>query len=182
MGAMTEVKKQTELEELALLKAQEEDMVEALIRRYRPLVYATARRLCPSLAKDEDLLQCGMIGLWRAAERWDEQRPFSPLAKQCIRGEMVNHLRYLSRQIPARSLPDDRLCPAVEQDFSRVELEADVARKFPSGGPDRQILTLILAGADLPQAALRAGQTPRAARRRLKRKLPRLLGPKDHVR
>lgn len=44
---MTEVKKQTELEELALLKAQEEDMVEALIRRYRPLVYATARRLCP---------------------------------------------------------------------------------------------------------------------------------------
>lgn len=51
------------------------DLVEELIRRYRPLVYATARRLCPGLCRDEDLLQCGLIGLWRAAEQWDRERP-----------------------------------------------------------------------------------------------------------
>lgn len=176
---MTEVKKQTELEELALLKAQEEDMVEALIRRYRPLVYATARRLCPSLAKDEDLLQCGMIGLWRAAEAWDGARPFSPLARTCIEHEMDRHLRALARQTRQPPLP-----PAQRQtdqpDWTLCELKSDLDRKFTPGSTEHTVLSLMLEGYTLADAAKAAGASSRHVRQRLRRKLGRLLGERDH--
>lgn len=177
MGTLKEVYKKTELEELEGLEG---DVVETLMEKYKPLVYATARRLCPALARDEDLLQCGMIGLWRAAEQWDGQRPFSPLARLCIKHEMLMHLRYLSRQV--KSLPLFEETPAVPyaQDFSRVELESDLSRKFRSDSQDYQVIAAILSGLPLHEAARQASVPPRRARRRLKRKLGRLLGQEDH--
>lgn len=156
-------------EELARLK-EGEDLVEHLIRCYKPLVYSTARRLCPEYARDGDLLQCGMIGLWKAAEVWDEERPFSPLARRCIENEMLRHLRYLSRQkrVSAR-MPRARQEARV--DLTRVELESDLERQFAPDNVDGQVARRILAGESLPDAARALGADPRQVRRRLRRKL-----------
>lgn len=179
MEHLTDKGKKTELEMLEELKGENVDLVEELIRRYRPLVASTARRVCPRLSRDEDLLQCGMIGLWRAAEVWDGVRPFSPLAKRCIQNEMLRHLRYLSRQ--ARTvplLPDEPRC--YEEDFTRVELESDLARKFTPSSAEETTIALVLAGYPMKDAAQAAGASPRPMRRRLKRKMGRLLGERNH--
>lgn len=151
-----EMREKSELEELEEMK-REGDLVETLICRYRPLVYAAARRLCPALKRDEDLLQCGMIGLWRAAEIWDGQRPFSPLAPE--------HLRATR-----------------ETDFTRCELESDLDRKFSPESQEHQVISAVLRGEALSDAATAAGTSRRAIRRRLRRKAGRLLGPRDHAR
>lgn len=176
-----EMREKSELEELEEMK-REGDLVETLIGRYRPLVYAAARRLCPALKRDEDLLQCGMIGLWRAAEIWDGQRPFSPLAMRYVETEMLRHLRYLSRQPKTVPLAPEHLRATRETDFTRCELESDLDRKFPPESQEHRVLAAVLRGETLSDAATAAGTSRRAIRRRLRRKAGRLLGPRDHAR
>ncbi len=73
--------------------------VERLIEAHKGLVNAVGRGF-GRLANDPDLLQCGMIGLWRAAEHWDGQRPFAPYAMACIRNAMYSYLRQIARWEP----------------------------------------------------------------------------------
>lgn len=64
-----------------------------LLEKYRHLVRAVAWSVSPEAARDEDALQSGFIGLWDAARRWDGRRPFEPLARRCIRCNIVDYLR-----------------------------------------------------------------------------------------
>lgn len=140
----------------------ERDMVEELILAYRPLVFAAARRLHPGDPLDEDLLQCGLIGLWKAAERWDGARPFGPLARHCVRSEMVDHLRRVGRWRREAS-PDDlprrelRRHDVHREDFDAVGLRDAVARTFPQGSRERALLLALLDGVSLPDAAKALG-------------------------
>lgn len=151
------------------------DLVEELIRRYRPLVYATARRLCPGLCRDEDLLQCGLIGLWRAAEQWDRERPFPPLARQCIRHEMADYLRQVRRQGKTVPLADWAEGLTYEQDFTQAELRAQAQRLFPAHSRERALVLAVLDGYTVAQAARAVGLRPRRAREKLRRGARRLL-------
>ncbi len=144
-----------------------EDMVELLIHRYMPLVYKLARRMHPQNPKDEDLLQCGVIGLWRAAEAWDQARPFGPLARRYATGEMADHLRKMNKgphTVPLEDRPE-----AVESDFSAVELRADTARLYPQGSRQRALTLAVLDGRSLSDAARGVGVRPARARQMLRR-------------
>jgi len=48
--------------------------VESLILDNRRLVYYLLHRYYPTFSSDEDLIQCGMVGLCVAANKWDETR------------------------------------------------------------------------------------------------------------
>lgn len=156
---------------------REEDLVEHLIQSYKPLVYATARRLCPRLARDGDLLQCGMIGLWKAAEHWDQERPFSPLARRCVENEMLRHLRYLSRQERVLPLMENHRRWGRAEDLTQAELDSDLERQFPPDSVDGKVARRVLAGENLNDAARALGADPRQVRRRLRRKLRWLASP-----
>lgn len=145
------------------------DMVEELIRRYRPMVYAAARRLAPWLRQDEDLLQCGLIGLWKAAERWDEARPFPPLARRCVENEMVSYLRRLRRQVP--TVPLDRVAGTAvyQEDWSAVELRDAVERSTAPGSRERALLLAAADGYTAAESAQALGVSRQTAVRKLRR-------------
>lgn len=146
------------------------DLVEELIRRYRPMVYAAARRVAPWLRQDEDLLQCGLIGLWKAAEQWDEERPFPALARRCIENEMVTYLRRQQRQ--GSTVPLDWLgesAAAYEEDWSAVETRAGVERITVPHSRDRALLLAVADGYSPAEAARRLGISRQTAARKLRR-------------
>lgn len=145
------------------------DMVESLILAYRPLVHSLARRLQPLDPNDEDLLQCGLIGLWRAAERWDGARPFGPLARHCARSEMVDYLRRARKRfntVPLEAVADSL---TYQEDWSAVELRDGAERACPPGSRARAAVLALSDGVSLSQTAkalgVRRGRAKAIARR-----------------
>ena len=64
-----------------------------LIEDNMNLVYALISREYPTYLHDEDIVQCGMLGLCRAADKWDENKgKFSAFAWHCIRNEIIREL------------------------------------------------------------------------------------------
>ena len=58
------------------------------------LVYSLVSKEYPTYLKDEDIIQCGMLGLCKAAEKWEDGKTqFSTFAWRCIRNEIVNEFR-----------------------------------------------------------------------------------------
>ena len=69
------------------------------------LVYFIIRKFYPNLIRDEDIVQCGMLGLCKAAETWDENKSkFSNYAGCCIGYEIDKELKRRKRQINTISL------------------------------------------------------------------------------
>lgn len=60
-----------------------------LIIENQKLVYFIVRKYYPTYIFDEDIVQCGMVGLCKAAEKWDEKKAkFSTYAGRIIRNEI----------------------------------------------------------------------------------------------
>ena len=59
------------------------------------LVYHIISRKYPTFSKDEDLIQCGMVGLVKAANTYlnDKDSVFSTYACKCIQNEIRQELR-----------------------------------------------------------------------------------------
>lgn len=153
----------------ALASLCREDMVEELIRRYRPMVYAAARRLAPWLRQDEDLLQCGLIGLWKAAEQWDGLRPFPPLARRCVENEMVSYLRRQRRQPPTVPLRRVEDAMVYEEDWSSLETRDSIERITAPHSRERALLLAVADGYPVAEAARALGLSRQTAARKLRR-------------
>ena len=58
------------------------------------LVYSVVSKEYPTYLNDEDIIQCGMLGLCKAAEKWEESKSqFSTFAWMCIRNEIRKEFR-----------------------------------------------------------------------------------------
>lgn len=77
-----------------------------LIEENMNLVYFTINEYFPKYNKDEDMIQCGMVGLCEAADTWDESKSqFSTYAVRCIRSDILLELRRRQRHpLPTLSL------------------------------------------------------------------------------
>lgn len=65
-----------------------------LIEDNMKLVYTAVNKYFPVLKHDEDIIQTGMVGLVKAADKWDEKRgKFSTFATNCICNEIRMELR-----------------------------------------------------------------------------------------
>jgi RNA polymerase sporulation-specific sigma factor len=65
-----------------------------LIEDNMGLVYSLIHREYPQYINDEDIVQSGMLGLCKAAERWDESKSkFSNYAWHCIRNAIVDEFK-----------------------------------------------------------------------------------------
>lgn len=107
-----------------------------LIEDNMRLVYHILHRYYPTYANDEDLKQCGMIGLCLAANNWDgESTKFSTYAFACITNEIRRELARRSKSVPSISLESQlmgedgefelsKIIPIDDVDFdSQIELE-----------------------------------------------------------
>ena len=65
-----------------------------LIEDNMGLVYHLVSKEYPTYLQDEDIIQWGMLGLCKAAEKWDESKSkFSTFAIICIRSEIQMEFR-----------------------------------------------------------------------------------------
>lgn len=76
-----------------------DDGVEQKIIENEKLVHFVIGRYFPGYRKDEDIVQCGQIGLWKACENFDGERSrFSTFAARCIFNEIAKELRARSKE------------------------------------------------------------------------------------
>ena len=67
--------------------------IEQLITNNIPLVYHIIHKDYPWYSHDEDIIQCGMVGLCTAANKFDPTRgSFSTYARKFIHGEICREL------------------------------------------------------------------------------------------
>jgi RNA polymerase sigma factor (sigma-70 family) len=150
--------------------------IERLIRTHYDLVKMTARRCFPRHFGDEDMLQCGLIGLWEAARRWNGRGDFLPLARRCVLNNMKDYVRaenraaaIAARYREQRACPPRRSAPAGARDQERL-----VRRVWPADSRERLVLLALIRGESPRAAAARLGLDARAFRRLVLRGAKRL--------
>ena len=76
-----------------------------LIEDNMNLVYALVSREYPTYLQDEDIIQCGMLGLCQAADKFDESKgKFSAFAWFCIRNEIIREFKRREKHTGVLSL------------------------------------------------------------------------------
>lgn len=76
-----------------------------LIEDNMKLVYFIVQKYFPTYIQDEDIIQAGMLGLCKAADKWDEEvSQFSTFASKCIRNEIRLELRNRNKHKDVLSL------------------------------------------------------------------------------
>lgn len=72
---------------------------EKLYEEHEGLVYAAIQKYYPTWIHDEDVMQSGRIGLWKACTIFDDSKAaFSTLAFECIRREVNKYLISLNKK------------------------------------------------------------------------------------
>lgn len=155
---------------------------EELYSRNEPLVRWTIKKYYPDFMDDEDLMQEGRIGLWRACLAYDEKKglKFSPVAVSYIR----NALRHGYEKLYGRSPRKRQLlwnAQSLYEPIGRDDLllqdiipgNTDVGFLDISGAlnrlseRDRRILCLSVAGFSQKEIAKRVGVSERTIYRAL---------------
>jgi RNA polymerase sigma factor (sigma-70 family) len=133
-----------------------EGKIEKLIVRYRHTVQHIARRYFPDKANDEDLLQCGLIGLWEAARDWNQKGDFQAFANRCVYNNMCDYLRAEGNvPPPVEPREDDEV---EEQDaFDHIHLMERIKSRWGENSRERYILTALASGISIMAVAASLG-------------------------
>lgn len=75
------------------------------------LVYLIIREYYPAFISDEDIVQCGMVGLCKAANKWEKRGKFSSFARKIILDEIRTELKLrgkISSEISLETLLEEK--------------------------------------------------------------------------
>lgn len=119
---------------------------DTLVRNHLPLVYSIARHVMNATVSQSlelsDLVQSGVLGLYKALDRFDESRgvPFGSYASHYVRGAMLDEVRKTT-QIP-RGLREKNkrvreAFEALSQELKREPTDSEIARRL--GLSDEQL-------------------------------------------
>ena len=187
-------------EQLAELSAEGDKLAtEHLLAKYKNLVRARAKDYFLAGADREDLVQEGMIGLFKAIRDFDitKQASFLGFAEVCVKRQLITAVKTATRQkhMPLnsyvslnqpvyedeteRTLVDmlaERESVDPEEMFLRREkaeaMETEIAQKLSS--LEQSVLSLYLSGMNYQEIAVELGRPPKSidnALQRIKRKL-----------
>lgn len=187
-------------EQLAELSAEgDKQATEHLLAKYKNLVRARAKDYFLAGADREDLVQEGMIGLFKAIRDFDitKQASFLGFAEVCVKRQLITAVKTATRQkhMPLnsyvslnqpvyedeteRTLVDmlaQRESVDPEEMFLRREkaeaMETEIAQKLSS--LEQSVLSLYLSGMNYQEIAVELGRPPKSidnALQRIKRKL-----------
>ena len=126
------------------------DAVEALIQSHMDLVKQVASLCFSSYQEDQDLLQCGLIGLWEAAETWAGKGKFPAYARVCIKHNMLDYVRAVRHYGPTIDPEEQEPEPDESAEhvmMERVEISQRIKAAWPPNSRERLILTAIHNGA-----------------------------------
>ena len=177
----------------------------ARIEHHMQLVEPLARRYAKKSGQDQDdLLQVGLMGLLRAAERYEGQReiPFSAFARPHIRGAILHYLRdkaamirlpralqnsdrdvgagfnAATQQRRLVQLDDDLISQEIDptNELDRRENRRQLTQALKRLSPQEQaaVVEVILKGQSLRDVGNRTGVSAMTIQRRVKRGLAQL--------
>ncbi len=93
------------------------------------LVYSAIHKYFPKCIHDEDIVQCGMLGLCKACNTWDESKStLSTYAYQCIRNEIIEEFKRRNKHSEVWSLDYEYLLkdePVTLQDILVGDSDVD---------------------------------------------------------
>ena len=120
-------------EELVLLsKDGDVSATDELIEKYKPLVKARARTYFLIGADKEDIIQEGMIGLYKAIRDYDTEKPasFKGFAEICITRQIITAIKTATRQ---KHLPLNTYIslnqPAYDEESERMMIDMVAERE-----------------------------------------------------
>ena len=87
------------IEEIIDKSKSQQDVLDQVLIEYKPLVSSIARRYFLTGAEQEDLVQEGMIGLYKAIQTFDKtkQASFKTFATLCINSQIKSAVRSANR-------------------------------------------------------------------------------------
>lgn len=109
-----------QIEELILKSHTDEECMDALLKLFKPKVIAISREYFLVGADFDDLLQEGMIGLYKAIREYDKDKNhnFSSFASLCIHRQLQNAVKLNNRK---KNLPLNNYMPIKYYDGSNEE-------------------------------------------------------------
>ena len=159
-------------EELAVISRADECAAEALMTRYKKAVKSIARQYFLAGGEEDDLIQEGTLGLFKAITTYDGVSAFKNYALKCIRSSIISTVRKstsdkskaLNGYIPIYAGEDDDKTPFIKDgviDPEEEYINVEAAREFMANvkqalsGYEYNILTTYLEGYSYADIAAR---------------------------
>ena len=106
------------------IKNDDQTALNCLMKRYNEIVYMKANKFFMVGAEKEDMIQEGMIGLYKAVKSFDmeKQNSFKTFANMCIERQLITAVKNSNRQkhIPLNS--SISLNSAAYEDMDKIEI------------------------------------------------------------
>ena len=173
-------------------QAQDYDAMDALMQRYKGIVRKRARSLFIIGGDQDDLMQEGMIGLFKAIQDYDKSKEavFSTFAELCISRQLYNAVEasnrkkhaplnsyvsfYAGSEEEGQSLLDSLSSGEIGNPEDMI-ISQENAKQFWKqlrerlSGMEQQVLDEYLSGLNYKQIAQRMGKSPKAIDNALQR-------------
>ena len=183
---MIDLKEFSDEELICRLRAGEGFIEEYLLEKYKPFVKSKSRALFLAGADREDLIQEGMIGLFKAIRDFKPENgaPFAAFAKLCVERQLYTAIEaaarmknaplngYISLSEEAENLMDGGIEDAVIEKASYQQIYSDIQMHLSQ--MERQVLELFLEGKNYTEIAGIMGKSDKSidnALQRLKAKI-----------
>ena len=166
----------------------DEAAIEVLFERYKDIVRKKAKAMYLAGGDSDDLIQEGMIGLYKAVRDYDDTKEaaFKTFTSMCINRQLINAVTvsnrkknmplntYVSFDMPAYPDEDnetrlvDILKPESEQNPEKLFIDREYSDSFKKKLFDRlssfekQVLQLYMEDNDYRQIAMLLGKTPKS--------------------
>ena len=137
----------------------DEAAIEVLFERYKDIVRKKAKAMYLAGGDSDDLIQEGMIGLYKAVRDYDDTKEaaFKTFASMCINRQLINAVAVSNRKknIPLNTYVSFDM-PAYPDEDNETRL-VDRLSSF-----EKQVLQLYMEDNDYRQIAMLLGKTPKS--------------------
>ncbi len=125
---MTEFTEMPENEVIILAKKMDNDAIEFIVEKYKPLVRKKARNLFLQGGETDDLIQEGMIGLFKAIQSYDINKNviFSTFASICIVRQMQ---KAIEKSMAQKNIPLNTYVSLNKPDDGHKNIDDDISYK-----------------------------------------------------
>ncbi len=178
---MSDFEKYSDEELICRLRAGESSIEEYLLEKYKPFVKSKSRALFLVGGDREDLIQEGMIGLFKAIRDYKEGSgaPFAAFAKLCVERQMYTAIEaagrlknaplngYVSLSEETENLMDGGIEDAVIEKTSYQQIYSNVQENLSE--MEKEVLELFLEGKEYTEIAKILGKTDKSVDNALQR-------------
>ena len=191
------IKRKTDEELVILAKNNDAEAIETLMERYKSVVKAVTHSLYLSGGDSEDLLQEGMVGIFKAIATYNGKTPFSTYVFTCVKNNVLSAVRKYgsNKNLPLKNYISLSGCgegadkPEIvisdgfdpETDYINKESEKELKSNIKKilSGMEYRILTLYLQGFSYSEIGSALGKTSKTADnaiQRIRKKVIKTLG------